>query len=61
MLRSKDETVLVFVTFTKQIQVTIDDKFKIIGSDNGTEFESAKFDKFYAENGINHNFSSQDS
>nr|XP_009623167.1 uncharacterized protein LOC104114419 [Nicotiana tomentosiformis] len=55
--RTKDETFEVFVAFVKKIQVKMESKVGCIISDHGTEFDNAKFDEFYSENGITHNFS----
>ncbi|XP_075106872.1 uncharacterized protein LOC107780968 [Nicotiana tabacum] len=52
----KDETFPVFAAFVKQIQVKMSHNVVSIRSDHGTEFDNAKFDEFYAENGISHNF-----
>ncbi|XP_070026120.1 uncharacterized protein [Nicotiana sylvestris] len=56
-LRTKDETFPVFATFVKKIQVNMSHNVVSIRSDHGTEFDTAKFDEFCAENGISHNFS----
>ncbi|XP_070002846.1 uncharacterized protein [Nicotiana sylvestris] len=51
-LRTKDETVEVFVAFLKKIQVKMESKVVCIRSDHGTEFDNIKFDEFCNENGI---------
>ncbi|XP_075080559.1 uncharacterized protein LOC142166047 [Nicotiana tabacum] len=51
-IRTKDETFLVFVAFVKKIQVKMSHIIVNIRSDHGTEFDNAKFDEFYAENGF---------
>ncbi|XP_070037073.1 uncharacterized protein [Nicotiana tomentosiformis] len=56
-LRTKDEIFPVFVAFVRQIQVNLGNHVVSIRSNHGTEFDNAKFDKFYAENGISHIFS----
>nr|XP_009797905.1 PREDICTED: uncharacterized protein LOC104244226 [Nicotiana sylvestris] len=56
-VRTKDETFPVFATFVKKIQVNMSHNVVSIRSDHGTEFDTAKFDEFCAENGISHNFS----
>ncbi|XP_075109048.1 uncharacterized protein LOC142180851 [Nicotiana tabacum] len=56
-LRNKDETFPVFAAFVKNIQVKMSHNVVSIRSYHSTEFDNAKFDKFYAENGISHNFS----
>ncbi|XP_075106814.1 uncharacterized protein LOC142179831 [Nicotiana tabacum] len=40
-----------------KIQVNMSHNIVSIRSDHGTEFDNAKFDEFYVENGISHNFS----
>ncbi|XP_070032743.1 uncharacterized protein [Nicotiana tomentosiformis] len=55
-LRTKDETFEVFVAFVKRIQVKMGNNVACIGSDNGIEFDNAKFDEFCTENGITNNF-----
>nr|XP_016457078.1 PREDICTED: uncharacterized protein LOC107780968 [Nicotiana tabacum] len=54
--KKEDETFPVFAAFVKQIQVKMSHNVVSIRSDHGTEFDNAKFDEFYAENGISHNF-----
>ncbi|XP_070057518.1 uncharacterized protein [Nicotiana tomentosiformis] len=56
-LRTKDKTFPVFVAFVKQIQVKMSHNVISIRSDHGTEFDNAKFDEFYGENGITYNLS----
>ncbi|XP_070052227.1 uncharacterized protein [Nicotiana tomentosiformis] len=56
-LITKDETFEVFVAFVKKIQVKMGNNIACIRFDHGTEFDNAKFDEFYTENGITHNFS----
>ncbi|XP_070034702.1 uncharacterized protein [Nicotiana tomentosiformis] len=55
--RTKDETFQVFVAFVKKIQLKMSNNVVCIRSDHGTEFDNAKFDEFYVENGITYNFS----
>ena len=56
-LAHKDETFHIFTKFYRK--VTNEKKFSIqnIRSDHGTEFKNQYFDKFYIENGIDHNYS----
>ncbi|XP_070010903.1 uncharacterized protein [Nicotiana sylvestris] len=56
-LRTKDETCEVFVAFVKKIQVKMESRVVCIRSDHGIEFDNIKFDEFYNENSITHNFS----
>jgi len=56
-LRTKDETIEVFVAFVKKIQVKMESRVACVRSDHGIEFDNVKFDEFYNENGITHNFS----
>lgn len=56
-LKSKNEVFDVFFTFAKQVQVKYWNKIVSIRLDHETEFENARFHEFYAEHGINHNFS----
>ncbi|XP_070002347.1 uncharacterized protein [Nicotiana sylvestris] len=57
-LKTKYETVEVFVAFVKKIQVKMESRVACISSDHGTEFYNVKFDGFCNKNGITHNFSS---
>ncbi|KAH0769697.1 hypothetical protein KY290_013678 [Solanum tuberosum] len=56
-LRAKDETTGVLITFAKAIKMKVNCKIASIRSDHGTEFENSRIEHLYAENGINHNFS----
>ncbi|XP_070043092.1 uncharacterized protein [Nicotiana tomentosiformis] len=56
-LRTKDDTLPIFVAFVKQIQVKMSYNVVSIRSDHRTEFDNAKCDEFCAENGIIHKFS----
>ncbi|XP_070029439.1 uncharacterized protein [Nicotiana sylvestris] len=56
-LRTKDETVEVFVAFVKKIQVKMESRVACIRSDHGIEFDNVKFDEFCNENGSTHNIS----
>ncbi|XP_021747709.1 uncharacterized protein LOC110713568 [Chenopodium quinoa] len=54
---NKDETSDEFVSFAKKEQKTSGNQIIHIRSDHGTEFENSRFDEFYKENGMDHNFS----
>ena len=52
-----DETFSSFIKLLKRIMNEKNTTIASIGSDHGSEFQNQKFEKFYNENGISHNFS----
>ncbi|GKA04178.1 putative ribonuclease H-like domain-containing protein [Tanacetum coccineum] len=56
-LTTKDETSEIFKNFIKEIENLVDNKVKIIRSDNGTEFKNKFMDDFCREKGIKREYS----
>ena len=56
-LAHKDETFSSFIKLFKRIMNKKNSTIVSIRSDHGSEFQNQKFEKFYNENGISHNFS----
>ena len=56
-LRHKDESQSVFVTFCNQVQNENDLRIVKVRSDLGGEFGNKKFEIFFNEKGISHDFS----
>ncbi|GJY65426.1 putative ribonuclease H-like domain-containing protein [Tanacetum coccineum] len=55
--QNRDETSNILKTFTRQIENQLNQKVKIIRSDNGTEFKNRVMLEFYGEKGIKQEFS----
>ncbi|GJW74161.1 putative ribonuclease H-like domain-containing protein [Tanacetum coccineum] len=56
-LATKDETSEILKNFIKEIENLVDQKVKIIRSDNGTEFKNKAMDDFCREKGIKREYS----
>ena len=56
-LAHKDETFSSFIKLLKRIMNEKNTTIVSIRSDHGSKFQNQKFEKFYNENGISHNFS----
>ncbi|GJR26397.1 putative ribonuclease H-like domain-containing protein [Tanacetum coccineum] len=56
-LTTKDETSEILKNFIKEIENLVDNKVKIIKSDNGTEFKNKVMDDFCREKGIKREYS----
>ncbi|GJT49300.1 retrovirus-related pol polyprotein from transposon TNT 1-94 [Tanacetum coccineum] len=56
-LATKDETSEILKNFIKEIENLVDQKVKIIRSDNGTEFKNKVMDEFCREKGIKREYS----
>ncbi|KAK1642711.1 hypothetical protein QYE76_060516 [Lolium multiflorum] len=57
LLKSKDETHRVFITFAKKAQRMYESEIKAIRTDNGTEFKNYTMQEFVDDEGIKHEFS----
>jgi len=57
-IREKSDTFDVFKELCTQLQRAKDCGIVRIRSDHGTEFENAKFDEYFSDEGIKHEFSS---
>ena len=56
-LAYKDATFSSFIKLLNRIMNEKNTTIVLIRSDHGSEFQNQKFEKFYNENGISHNFS----
>ena len=60
-MKQKSEVAGVFQNFKALVENQANCSIKVIRSDNGTEYTSNKFDKFYVEAGIVHQLTVTDS
>ena len=56
-LKSKDETKITFIDFSKQAQRKFDKEIWAIRSDNGSEFKNYTLEEFLSDEGIEHQYS----